>query len=78
MHRFLYTAALVLIAGYLIWPYGSLLRFYFALKSANETIVEQMVNWPSVHAAIEQQINRTMGAYLNQKILSKIPHPLPN
>lgn len=76
MIRYPYTIAIVLIIGYLAWPYGTLLRFYLALKSGDETVVEQMVNWPSVHASIEQGINRSTGDYLNHKMSANSGSPV--
>lgn len=73
MRRLLYIAALVLFIGYLVWPYGTLLQFYLALKAEDETQVERMVNWPSVQTTIENEINRGSGKYLAQALLPDEP-----
>ena len=75
MVRFLYLILAALIIGYLIWPFTSLLRFYFALKQSDPVAVESMVDWESVRHNFSQEFNQSLIPIFNGKLDSVIKKP---
>ena len=68
MTRLLYIFSAVVILGYFIWPFGTMLRFYLALKASDTPVVERIVDWPSVRRDIADDLNQIAGRMLNDKI----------
>ena len=67
MARLLYILAILVILGYLTWPFGTLLRFYLALKASDAMIIESMVDWSSVRSNFAEELKPTTERLLNKK-----------
>jgi len=68
MTRLLNISAAVVLLCFFVWPFGTLLRFYLALKSSDAAVVERMVDWPSVRKSINEDLNQTAEREINKKI----------
>ena len=68
MTRLFYILATIVILGYLTWPFGTLLRFYLALKASDAMVIKSMVDWSSVRNNFAEELKPTTERLLNKKI----------
>ena len=68
MTRLLYVLATIVILGYLTWPFGTLLRFYLALKASDVMAIKSLVDWSSVRSNIADDLKPIAERLLNKKL----------
>ncbi len=68
LNRILFGLIVLFALLYLIWPYGTLARLWLALKAEDRSVVERMVDWPSVRDGFELDVIRFLRRQASRRI----------
>ena len=68
LNRVLFGLIIFFALLYLIWPYGTLTRFWLALKAEDRSTVERMVDWSTVREGFELDVIRFLRRQASRRI----------